>query len=107
MTGRTIDQVETLDDALQRLRANAQDLRRSGVKALYLFGSAARDELANDSDIDIFIDCDDSSVFTLLTLLQLQNRLRDRLGREVDLMTRSSLHPDLRSDIEVSSIRVF
>ena len=42
--------------AITRLRAHEAELRRLGVKHLYLFGSTARDEAGTDSDVDLLFD---------------------------------------------------
>jgi uncharacterized protein len=93
-------------ETIQRLRAHEGDIRRHFVTALYLFGSAARDELYLDSDIDVFVDYD-ADAFTFVQLLRLPQVLEAALGRRVDFMTRDGIHPRLRSDIERSSVRVF
>ncbi len=88
------------------LRAISDDLRATGVAALFLFGSVARGEARRTSDVDLFIDPVRPG-FSLLDLADLQALLSERLGREVDVTTRESLHPALRSEIEASAVRVF
>ncbi len=92
---------------IARLRAHSDALRARGATALYLFGSTARDEAHDGSDIDIFIDYDRSRKFSLLDLAGLKNFLEDELATKVDVATRDSLHPLLRDGIETSAIRVF
>jgi Nucleotidyltransferase domain len=46
----------TRDEIIGRIRSRAGEIRALGASALFLFGSAARDELREDSDIDVFID---------------------------------------------------
>ncbi|WP_245930835.1 nucleotidyltransferase family protein [Methylobacterium radiodurans] len=40
------------------MRASEAELRRSGVQHLWLFGSVARDEARDGSDVDVFVDPD-------------------------------------------------
>jgi hypothetical protein len=94
------------DDVVRRLRQHQAEIRRLGVRSLYLFGSAARDDARPDSDIDLYFDYDDPR-FSLIELARLQDRLRELLSAPIDLMTRGSLHPRLRSDIQQSSLQVF
>lgn len=94
-------------ETIAKLQANAAALRARGATALYLFGSAARDEARSDSDVDIFIDYDQNRKFSLLDLAGLKNFLEDELATKVDVATRDSLHPLLRERIEKSAIRVF
>ena len=44
------------DEAMNCLKARAADLKRLGVEHLYMFGSTARDEARDESDIDLFFD---------------------------------------------------
>ena len=44
------------DEAISRLQQHEADLRRLGVEHLYLFGSTARGEARDDSDVDLFFD---------------------------------------------------
>jgi prevent-host-death family protein len=94
------------DAILSALRDLEPDLRAKGVAALFLFGSIARGEGRPASDVDLFVDPARSG-FSLLDLAGLQAFLAERLGRDVDLATRDSLHPALRSGIEASALRVF
>ena len=45
-------------EVIARLRQNEEVIRRFGATALYLFGSAAPDEMTDKSDVDLFIDYD-------------------------------------------------
>ena len=42
--------------ALQTLSENRNQLKRFSVKDLYLFGSVARDEAIDDSDVNILVE---------------------------------------------------
>ncbi len=44
------------DEAIARLRRLEAELKRLGVRDLYLFGSTARGEACADSDVDLFFD---------------------------------------------------
>jgi predicted nucleotidyltransferase len=94
------------DDVLSRLRAHEVDLRRLGVEHLYLFGSTARGEARDDSDVDLFFDYERGK-FGLFELMDVRERAADILGRQADVMTRDGLHPRLRKWIEESAGRVF
>ncbi len=94
-------------DTISRLRQSADALRGMGATALYLFGSTARDEAQSASDVDVFIDYTPDSRFSLLDLVGIKQFLEEDLALQVDVTTRNSLHPMLRSDIEKSAIRVF
>ncbi len=107
MTVATRDRVDTRGEALDRLRAHAPAIVALGATALFLFGSAARDELTPESDIDLFIDYDPNSTFGFVELFRLRDVFEEMLGRKVDLTSRDGLHPRLRARIERSSMKVF
>ena len=94
------------DDAISRLRAHEADLKRLGVEHLYLFGSTARGEARDDSDVDLFFDYVRGK-FGLFELMDVQAYAARVLGRKTDIVTRDSLHKSLRPAIEASAARVF
>jgi uncharacterized protein len=94
------------DDAIARIKTAEPAIRALGAQAVYLFGSTARNEATPTSDVDIFIDKDPQKPFGMMELTGLEFLLEEVLGTDVDLATRTSLHPALRADIEESAIRV-
>jgi predicted nucleotidyltransferase len=88
------------------LRAAETELHRSGISRLYLFGSVARGQAQPGSDVDLFFDTDNPR-FSLIELVDVQERVNVILGVESDVMTRASLHPLLRPQIEAEALRVF
>ena len=94
------------DEAVSRLKAHAADLKRLGVEHLYMFGSTARDEAREESDIDLFFDYQKGKL-GLYELMDVKEAAAQILGRPVDIMTRDSLHRTLRQNIEASALQVF
>ena len=94
-------------EAIEKLKAKADAIKARGATSLYLFGSVARDEASDTSDLDLFIDYDPSRKFSLVDLAGIKIYLEDELSTEVDVTTRSSLHPWLKEKIETSAIRIF
>jgi predicted nucleotidyltransferase len=95
------------EDVVANLIEAEPELRRCGVAALYLFGSHARNEARKDSDVDVFIDPDESHPFGFEEFMDAYFILKRHLGENVDYGTRTGLHPLLRPDIEREAIRVF
>ncbi len=94
------------DEAIIRLRRHQAELIRLGVEHLYLFGSVARDEAVDGSDVDLFFDHERGSL-GIYDLMNVKARAAAILGREADVMTRASLHPALKARIESSAVQVF
>ena len=91
------------EDVLARIDRAAPELRAHAVKELWLFGSAAREELKASSDIDILVDF--AAPVTLFEFARLRRRLESLLGRSVDLVTRDALKPQLREQILREAVR--
>jgi predicted nucleotidyltransferase len=94
------------DDAIAKLRAHEAELRHLGVEHLYLFGSTARGEARDDSDVDLFFDYERGKL-GLFQLMDVKEETSRILGQKADIMTRDSLHKVLRSRIEASALQVF
>lgn len=91
------------------IAGSAAELRAAGLSAIYLFGSQARGEAGDKSDIDLAFDVDvaHDEQFSLLDQAALQLRLQELLGRKVDFLERRAIHRDLRPRIERDMVRVF
>jgi predicted nucleotidyltransferase len=94
------------DAAIAALRAHEAELKRLGVERLYLFGSTARGQARDDSDVDLFFDYA-KGTFSLFDLMDVRERTSHILGRRADVTTRDSLHKTLRQRIEAAAVRVF
>jgi hypothetical protein len=97
----------TRDHVISVLRQYEPELRGAGIGGLYLFGSVANGDVQNTSDVDLFFDLEREDGFTLFSLLALRDRMQGLLGTQVDLMSRSGIHPRRRSRIESTAVRVF
>ena len=73
---------------------------------LYLFGSTARNEAGEGSDVDLFFDHEIGKV-SLFKLMDIREKAAAILGKKADVITRSSLHPRLRQHIEAEAVQVF
>jgi uncharacterized protein len=93
-------------DVIRLLKRHEAELKKLGVEHLFLFGSVARDDAKDDSDIDLFFDHAKGKL-GVYELMDVKERARKILGRRTDIMTRASLHPVLRERIEETALRVF
>lgn len=93
------------DEALRTLRGLKGPLEeRFGVTGLALFGSVARDEAGEGSDVDIWVRFDGPA--TSRQFFGVQFAIEDALGRRVDLVTDKALRAELRPYVEAEAIHV-
>ena len=93
-------------DAITLLQAHEAQLKELGVLTLFMFGSTAREEAREGSDVDLFFD-DDKGKLGLFQLMDVKEYTSGILGCKADIMTRDSIHRVLRDEIESSAIRVY
>jgi uncharacterized protein len=79
-------------------------LKKHEVKRASLFGSIVREEMTEQSDIDILIEFDGEK--SLLDLAALKRELEETLQCKVDVLTYNSLHPLLRSIILSEQVKI-
>ncbi len=78
----------------------AEYFKTQPVLKAWLFGSFARGEQREDSDIDLLILPDKSQHFSLFTLSGIYEDLKELLGCEVDLITEGGLMPFARESVD-------
>jgi predicted nucleotidyltransferase len=79
-------------------------LKKSGVKRSAIFGSFARGEATKKSDVDFLIE--PPKRFTLLDLIHLEHLLKNKLGRDVDVIPYKSIYPPLRERILNDAVEI-
>ena len=83
--------IYSIDELKRRIEPVA---KKYNLRAAYLFGSYARNEASDESDIDILIDRTDSKIKSLFEMGGLYNDLCESIGRDVDLITTHALFQD-------------
>jgi uncharacterized protein len=89
--------------ALAILKAHASELKALGVTSLSLFGSTARDEAREDSDIDVAVTLlpgPEKGLAYLGRLDDLKSRLSEMLGHPVDLIVEPTSRPRAQQEID-------
>jgi predicted nucleotidyltransferase len=85
----------------------AEYFKTQPVLKAWLFGSYSRGEQREESDIDILILPDKSQHFSLFTLSEIYEDLKELLGREVDLITDGGLMPFARDSVDRDKILIY
>ncbi len=93
----------TVDDVKRVLKENEPEIRKFGVKEVYLFGSVVRGEAKETSDVDFLVIFGPEGT-DFFTLYDLEQFLESKLKTKVDLGTK--LHPMLKDQIMREALRV-
>jgi predicted nucleotidyltransferase len=95
--------MRTLHDILTQLHALLPDLRRRyPLRSVSVFGSYARGEQHEGSDLDLLIELGED--IDLLGYAGLQIELSDALGVPVDLVEREALRPRLAVNVLAEAV---
>jgi hypothetical protein len=96
--------VKTLE-LLKERKAEIERLARlHGAESLRIFGSVARGEDTDRSDIDVLVEMSDGA--SLLDLVSLQQALEAALNRRTDVISLSGISPYLRDRILSEAVRL-
>ncbi len=96
------------DDALRLLRERREQLNALGVGQLFLYGSVARDEAREDSDVDLLVE-PASQRFSIFDLVRVRDVCRTILGATADIHDYDGLRrlPEFRRRVGGDLVRVF
>ena len=86
-------------EVIEKLALFQDEQKKFSVKDLYLFGSYAREEADEQSDLDILVEFEAGAQVGLFEFARLRRRLCALLGREVDLVTRDAIRPEMKDQI--------
>ena len=89
----------TRDEIIVAIQKNADAINGKGVLKLALFGSRARDDYRPDSDIDILIEVEPDTSFSLLNLIDVEQIIEDATGLQAQATVRRPLASGIEDDI--------
>lgn len=95
----TKSKILSLEEILQAIRDNRETLTRMGASRVGLFGSFARGDADESSDIDLLVEFSKGKK-NYDNFIDLCFFFEDLFGRKVDLLTPASLSPHLKQQIE-------
>lgn len=81
------------DSIAEKLRCYC---RTHGIKAMYLFGSYAREEATPFSDIDLLIELEKGLQISYLDLLVMKSDLEGITGTRIDLVEQDAIENPIR-----------
>jgi predicted nucleotidyltransferase len=92
-----------------------QIAKKYELGAVYLFGSYARNEATDGSDIDFLIDRTNSKIKSLLDMGALYNDLFEKFGKSIDIVTTNSLEQpsnkrhnlDLKRNLKKEGMKIY
>ena len=97
--------MKSFNEIRKILRSHEDELRvRYGITNLSVFGSVARQEVREGSDIDIIADI--PLHVNLFELMGAELFLSDLLGIDVDLISRKEIRQELRDRILAESVAI-
>ena len=91
---------DALADAIRRLQANRDLLRREGIATISVFGSVARGESGRNSDIDLLIEPLDGLRVGGLLLARWKTLMSELLGRDADVVVAEFLDDRVRATMQ-------
>lgn len=96
-----------LEDVLAKLRAHEGELRAMGVKHAAVFGSVARGEAEEGSDVDVLVELDEEKRLGVFAYARLKMRIGEVLGGGADVVNRRTVKPLLRENILRDAVDAF
>lgn len=97
----------TREQLLEELRALRPELERAGVTRLALFGSRARNDHRQDSDIDLLVDYDRNRKFSLLDLIGAMNVVEDNVGLQANMVVEEDADPAFLTRISRDQVTIY
>jgi len=104
MFSQTNEQAIKRQVILATLKDRLDTIHSFGVQSLALFGSVARDEATETSDLDFLVEFEGAATFD--RYMDLKFFLEDLFGKPVDLVTKRSLKPQIAASVLGEAIDV-
>ena len=97
----------TLDGVLETLRSHQGELYRLGVSHVAVFGSVARGEATETSDVDVLVELDDRRPMGIFEYARLKLYINEILDGAGDVVNRRTIKPLLRDGILRDAVHAF
>jgi predicted nucleotidyltransferase len=90
-------------EILDTIAVHREELHELGIGSLAVFGSVARGEATDSSDVDLLVEF--SRPVGLFHFSRVRRRLSEMLGAPVDLVTLKALREEMKDQILREAIR--
>jgi len=97
-------------DIYADIRKNALPILKPYISRMSVFGSTVRGEATKKSDLDLLIrlkPSDKRPKLGLFKLMEIEEVLKRKLGREIDLVTEDSLSPYIRPFVDKEKVIIY
>jgi len=95
------------EEVLKYLRENKEYFKKKyGIKDIYLFGSVARGEDRENSDIDLMIEFENNKFNTFDNYFDFKYELEDKFHKKLDLATKRMIRERIKRYVEKDLINV-
>lgn len=95
--------MKSRSDIINLLERHRTEIKAFGVSELGIFGSFARGEQTENSDVDVLVEMD---LRTFDTYMNLLFYLEELFGRKVDLVVKDTIKPIIRNRVLREAIYV-
>src|ERR1700677_5040836 len=96
--------MDLVDLIVEKRDAIKQTCAKYGATNVRVFGSCARDDYSENSDVDLIVQF--SGQLDLAKFFRLKEELEKLIGKEVDLTTDEMLRPEIRADVLSDAVAI-
>ena len=97
----------TRDEIIATIKENADAIKAEGVTKLAIFGSRVRGDNRPDSDIDVLVEVEPETSFSILNLIGVEHIIEDATGLQAQATMRRSIPPRFAERIADDVVEVF
>ncbi|HBD95094.1 MAG: hypothetical protein A2015_02355 [Spirochaetes bacterium GWF1_31_7] len=90
----------TKEDILQKLKQNKSIFIKYGIKRIAIFGSYARNEATEESDIDLMYEINDETSISYIDFFELEELLCKDFNKKVELVNYKYMNPIIKKTAE-------